>query len=576
MQNPSIRVLLINESNAEYVRISHILSAINARRYQLTWCGELEHALEAMLSNLHDVILLDYCPNEGQRLLNTAVQQGCLAPIIVVTDKMDNELDQAAIKAGASDYLIKSEIGSALLERSIRYALDRKESELELARLAHYDALSGVPNRVLFRDRLERAIQRAERGQQGVALLFLDFDGFKKVNDTYGHDAGDKLIELIAERLSACMRKTDSVARLGGDEFTVVLEDVNSTADIINVAKKIIQIVAKPFPIFGNQIVVGCSTGIAQYPEAGTDFETMLKHADMAMYQAKQVRGSAYRFYTDRMNAEAMSHQHMEDDLRRAMRGNELQLYFQPRVNLQTRKITGVEGLLRWQHPARGMLEPSEFLDVAEETGLIVQLGYWVIHQACQAMRELDDLGFPALKVAVNVSTKQLQEATFCDTLRQIIAENDIDARRLEFELNETALMDRVEGLAEVLAAVHTLGPGFALDDFGTGFSSFPHLQSLPITTVKIDHSLVQQLKGAEKQQAGESSGNDAARVITAMIQLAKSLELLVVAEGADAVEQVRFLKQQGCDQMQGYYFSPAVPFDAFCQLLNAKVLLAV
>ena len=564
------RVLLVSEYKRDHLRITHILGAISARQYELTWCADLSHALEAMLSQIHDVVLLDYAPesapDEGRRLLHAANQHGCTEPVIVLTDSLDPQVDQEIIRAGAADYLTKTQLDTRVLERAIRYALDRKEAELKLARLAHYDALSGVPNRVLFKDRLERAIQRAERGHQGVALLFLDFDGFKAVNDTYGHDAGDRLIELIGERLSACMRKTDSVARLGGDEFTVVLEDVNSRADIINVAKKIIRTVAKPFPIMGNQIVAGCSIGIAPYPEAGTDFDTLLKHADTAMYQAKDIQGSAYKFYSDQMGADTEDHGKLEDELKAASRNSEWQLHFQPRVNLASRKIDGVECLLRWQHPQRGLLKPESFLQMARDTGQILQIGYWVLHEACQVLRKLDDLGYPAMNVAVNVSAAQLQDPSFASTLSQIIEQSGIQATRLELEVAEPELMEQTEEKLQCMLTVHKIGPSFTLDDFGTGFSSFPKLQRLPISAVKIDHSLVQKILESDADQ----------RVVKAMINMARSLELNVIAEGAEQIEQVRFLKQQQCQSMQGHYFSEAVPFDALCQLLNAKVLLAV
>ncbi|MGI9295551.1 MAG: putative bifunctional diguanylate cyclase/phosphodiesterase, partial [Pseudomonadales bacterium] len=528
-----IRILLINDAQKEYARLCHILAAISTRRYQLTWCSDMGHAMEAMLSQLHDVILLDYSPDAGQRLLANAKHQGCKAPIIVMTDQMDIELDQAAIKAGAADYLIKGQIDTYVLERAIRYALDRKEGELKLAKLAHYDALSGVPNRVLFRDRLERAIQRAERGSHAVALLFLDFDGFKNVNDTYGHAAGDRLIAVIAQRLSACMRRTDSVARLGGDEFTVVLEDVHSIADVVNVAKKIVQTIARPFPIAGNQILLGCSIGIAQYPEAGKTVDTLLKNADMAMYQAKQVRGSAYRFYTDKMNAEAVNQQNIEDELGAALQANELQLYFQPRVDLRSLKIIGVESLLRWQHPTRGLLQPKDFLAIASNTSLITRLDYWVIHEACRVLRSLDELGGSTLKIAMNLSVKSLQDGNFLTELQRMIEHAGIDAGRLEFELNESALMVQVKQLSTSMRAVNKLGPVFLLDNFGSGYSSFPQLQRLPIAAVKIDQSLVQNLQNSDAD----------ARIVKAMINLARSLELTVIAEGADALEQVHFLQ---------------------------------
>jgi diguanylate cyclase (GGDEF)-like protein len=294
MPDSPVRILLVDDEYDEYVLMGQLLTAIAHTRYELTWCRDMEHALEAIQSELHDVILLDYQSNlaESQNLLTKAVSLGCTTPIIVMTDEMDRNLDKDAIKSGASDYLVKGQIDSQVLERALRYAIDRKEAEQKLARLAHYDALSNVPNRILFRDRLQRAIERARRGHQNVALLFLDLDGFKQVNDTFGHDAGDELIKTVASRLTACVRKSDSVARIGGDEFTLILEEIEGTADIVNVAKKVIDIVSRPVAIGGQQIFVGCSIGIAAYPEGGEDVDTLLKHADMAMYQAKSLRGS--------------------------------------------------------------------------------------------------------------------------------------------------------------------------------------------------------------------------------------------------------------------------------------------
>ena len=561
---PQIRILFINAAQKDYARFCHMLTAISNSRYRLTWCSDINHAMEAMLSQLHDIILLDYSPSDGQRLLASATHQGCKAPIIVMTDQMDTELDHAAIKAGAADYLVKGQIDMHALERAIRYALDRKEGERKLTKLAHYDALSGIPNRVLFRDRLEGAIQRAERSNYAVALLFLDFDGFKKVNDSYGHAAGDLLIAIIARRLAACMRKTDSVARLGGDEFTVVLEDLHSIADIVNVARKILHTIARPFPIAGNQILLGCSIGIAQYPEAGRTVDTLLKNADMAMYQAKRVPGSAYRFYTEKMNAEAINQQHLEDELAVALQTSELVLYFQPRLDLHSLKIIGVESLLRWQHPERGLLEPKDFLAVASNSSLITQIDHWVIGESCRVLAALDGLGGAALKIAMNLSVKTLQDDSFLSQLQHTLAHADVDAGRLEFELNESALMAHVIQLSSSMRAVNELGPVFLLDDFGSGYLSLPQLQRLPIAAVKIDQSLVQNL---------QNSGADA-RTVKAMINIARNLELTVIAEGADSLEQVHFLQHNHCDQLQGYFFSPAVPYDALCELLHDRAVL--
>jgi diguanylate cyclase (GGDEF)-like protein len=568
MSESPVRILLVDDEYDEYVLMGQLLTAIGHTRYELTWCRNMEHALEAIQSELHDVILLDYQRNlsDSQNLLNKAVSLGCTTPIIVMTDEMDRNLDKEAIKSGASDYLIKGQIDSQVLERALRYAIDRKEAEQKLARLAHYDALSNVPNRILFRDRLQRAIERARRGHQNVALLFLDLDGFKQVNDTFGHDAGDELIKTIASRLTACVRKSDSVARIGGDEFTLILEEIDGTADIVNVAKKVIDIVSRPVPVGGQQIFVGCSIGIAAYPEGGEDVDTLLKHADMAMYQAKSLRGSTYRFYTEKMNVEAMNQMYLEADLRRGLRRNEFELYYQPRVDLENGKVVGMEGLIRWNHPVRGVISPAEFIPLAEEVGLIVPIGYWVIHQACEDIKRMDAIGLEPLHVAVNLSFKQFQDEKFVGTIMNIINHSEIDGGRLEFELTETAIMSNFDETERCMRELTKLGITFSLDDFGTGFSSFAHIQKLPISALKVDRSFVKNVIDIE----------DDAIIVKAMVNLAHSLQLKVVAEGAETREQVNFLRRNGCDQVQGFYFSAPIPFQEFCKLIEKDLSLAV
>lgn len=556
-----IRILLVSEQRIDFQRISNMLRVTDSRRYELTWCSDLAHAPEAISNQLHDVILLDFGMAQAAELLELSNQQSCRAPILVITDVRDDELDQQVIKAGAADYLVKGTFNAQGLERSIRYALDRKDTELKLSRLAHYDALSGVPNRVLFKDRLERAVQRAERGQQGMALLFLDFDGFKSINDTYGHDAGDRLIELIGERLTSCMRKTDSVARLGGDEFTVVLEDINTVADIVNVARKIITTVAKPFPIAGHQIVAGCSIGIAQYPQAGRDFDTLLKHADTAMYQAKQVSGNAYKFYNERMNDESAQQQKFEEELQNAVKNGEMQLYFQPRISLNSNKIEAVECLLRWQHPSRGLLEPSEFLPLAESTGNIVEIGNWVLQEACRTLRGLDQLEQSGLNMVINLSARQLVDKAFISSFASTLEESGLAAERLELDISEETLHSEYESCAAALRLLAHLGVKLAVDDFGTSASSMMQLQRLPLHAVKIDQSLVQNIERDVE-----------AAVVRSLLGLAKGMSLAVIAEGVESVEQVRFLKSIGVDALQGYYFASPLSYAKLIQLLKADI----
>ncbi len=561
-----IRVLLIDRDRGEYALIGQLLDAIGHGAYELTWCWQAEHAIDAIFSDLHDVVLLDYQGDHGSgpAILAKAVQMGASVPIIVMTAELDRNVDREAIRSGASDYLLKGRIDSQILERTLRYAIERKSAEARLARLAHYDALTNVPNRILFRDRLGRALERARRSQQTVALFFIDLDGFKQVNDTLGHEAGDELIRTVAERLSHCMRKSDSVARIGGDEFTVILEDVATTSDIVNVARKAIDVISRPVTLGTQQVFVGASIGIAVYPEAGDTVDALLQHADMAMYQAKNLRGSAYRFYTEKMNVEAMNQMYLEADLRRALRRGEFELYYQPRIALDDERIAGVEALLRCNHPVRGVVSPADFIPLAEEVGLIVPLGYWVIHRACEDMRTLDARGVDPIHVAVNLSFKQFADEKFAQTVRNIIEAAGINARRLEFELTETAIMANAEDTERCMHTIRELGPTFSLDDFGTGYSSFAHIQRLPIGALKIDRSFVKNLPQTQ----------DDATIVKAMISLAHNLGLQVIAEGAETAEQVRFLREHDCDQAQGYFFSRPVTFTDLLQQIQPEAFI--
>ena len=563
MQKNTIRTLLINAHRDQYIEMARLLGDVTASDYEMTWCADYQYALEAMLAPIHDIILLDYehAPDTCEELLRAASAHGCSTPIVCLTAKDNPELDQAAIRGGAADYLIKDQLDTVQIERTIRYAMDRKSAESELARLAHYDALTGIPNRLLFNDRLDRALQRADRGDSPFALLYVDLDGFKNVNATHGHDVGDKLVQGIAERLNQCIRRTDSVARIGGDEFTVLLEKINSTNDTVMVAQKIIDVITEPFNIDGQQLRVGSSIGIAVYPEAGTDAKTLLKHADMAMYEAKAMQGSTYRFFTDQMNNEALDQGRLELELRTAINNDELAMYFQPRISLQTEKIIGAESLLRWHHPERGLLLPDEFIPPARQLGLLSPMGYWAMNRLCQDITAMDQLNLAPLRISFNVAHEQFIAPNFVTKIESILSANKVLGSRFEFELAET---DVIESLAEIAADMQQLeqrGVRFSLDDFGTGFSSLPQLQRLPITTLKLDKSHVQKVV----------NNQDSASMVRAMIHLAHALTLKVVAEGVETERQKDFLKENNCDQMQGFIFSEPLSFDDFTKLLRQQ-----
>lgn len=453
-------------------------------------------------------------------------------------------MDREAISLGASDYVIKGDLDSFLLERTIRYAMERKSTELDLSRLAHFDPLTHIPNRILFRDRLEHAIALSKRERKSFALMFLDLDGFKQVNDVHGHEVGDSLIRGCAERLMGCLRNSDSVARIGGDEFTLLLEDTDSSSDLAHIAEKIIQIIAAPYDLGRVQVSVGCSIGIALYPSAGNNADELMHNADMAMYRAKGEEDSSYTFFTEQMNVESRKRLHLEADLRRSLRKQEFQLQYQPRVDLRNSNISSVEALVRWKHPLRGLLAPSEFLSVAEDSGVIIELGYWVVRRVCLDLILLKQRGLSPAPVAINLSARQFNDPRLVERIGKILHETGVDGRELEFELSETVLMENIEGVELCMLALSHLGISFSLDDFGTSSSSFTALQRLPIGSLMIDRSFIACMTETDMNT----------KLVSAMITLAHSLDKVVMAEGVETEQQLELLEYFGCDMAQGFH----------------------
>ncbi len=456
-----------------------------------------------------------------------------------------------------------------LVTAAIRDISARKAAEadaltmtLQMAHSAEHDFLTGLPNRMLLNDRVGQAIALADRHDYKVAVLFLDVDGFKHINDSLGHPAGDKLLKSIAQRLLGCVRTSDTVSRQGGDEFVVLLSEVEQDEDTAILARRILRQVMLAHAIDNRDLHITASIGISVYPDDGMNAETLIKNADTAMYQAKEKCRRSYQFFKPAMNVRAVERQSIEEGLRRALERRELVLHYQPKVELSSRRITGAEALIRWNHPTRGLVPPAQFISVAEECGLIQPIGAWVLREACRQARAWADAELPELTMAVNVSAMEFREDTFLDGMFAILGETGLDPRRLELELTESVLVKRAESAASILQALKEKGVRVALDDFGTGYSSLSYLRRFPVDSLKIDQSFVRQI----------TTGGDDTIIVTAIIALARSLKLRVVAEGVETAEELAFLAAHHCDEVQGYYFSRPVPPHQFASLLKAGI----
>jgi diguanylate cyclase (GGDEF)-like protein/PAS domain S-box-containing protein len=433
---------------------------------------------------------------------------------------------------------------------------------LELTHLAQHDVLTHLPNRVLFNDRLAQALALAERQGKQLAVMFVDLDYFKKINDSLGHEVGDKLLQSVAGRLIACVRRTDTVSRLGGDEFAVLLSQVEQAEDAAFSARKILRSLAAPYVIDNKSLDISASVGGSAYPSDGRDAETLLNKADTAMYEAKQRGRNNYRFFRPDMQARLVERQALEQDLRYALGRNEFVLHYQPKLNLQTGKITGVEALIRWQHPQRGMIYPAQFIPIAEECGLILSIGRWVLLEACEQARAWSNLGLGVVPMAVNVSAAEFESTDFLSRVRAVLIATGVQPEALELELTESVLMHEAESTINTLNALKALGVELAIDDFGTGFSSFSYLQRFPMNVLKLHQSFVHEIT----EEQGE------APLLSAMINIGKSLKQRVVAEGVETRAQLEYLRLHSCDEGQGYYFSRPVVAEQAGKLVEANI----
>jgi diguanylate cyclase (GGDEF)-like protein/PAS domain S-box-containing protein len=536
--------------------VSGRITYLNVIAERLTgWSQEqaLGHRLEEVL-RIVDGETRDTAPNP-MALAIRENQTVALAPncVLIRRDGVEAAIEESA----APIHDRRGEVtGAVMVFHDVSVA---RAMTLKMSYLAKHDSLTDLPNRVLLNDRLAEAIALSGRRRRELAVLVLDLDRFKHINDSLGHVVGDQLLRSVARRLVTCVGSSDIVSRQGGDEFGILLWDVRRAQDAAITADKILRALREPHNIDGHELHVTASIGIVTYPSDGPDVETLMKKAEFAMYHAKDTGRDMFQFFKPKMNVLAIERQSLEDSLHHAIERQELLLYYQPKVELKTGTIIGIEALIRWNHPQRGFVTPGQFIAIAEECGFIVPIGRWVLREACRQARAWQVAGLPPTSVAINVSSVELRDPAFVPGIREILRETGLEPRYLELELTETVLMEDSRSAMQVLKDLKDIGLVLTLDDFGTGYSSLSYLKRFPIDSVKIDQSFVRDLTSEE-----DSSG-----IVIAVIGLGKSLHMRVVAEGVETREQLEILREHGCTEGQGYYFSRPVPAIELPRLLR-------
>lgn len=546
-------------------------------------CSEVDSAEKALLvlaKESFDLVISDINMGgmSGIELVPRVHSISADSVVLMISGHNNIETAIEAQRAGAFDYIMKpfdTRQVEAAVERALKHSSLLKEKRrykdqleqlltertAEVDRLAYYDTLTGLPNRTLFEDRLGEAVAVSQRAGGLLGILFVSLDQLKKVNETLGHLHGDQLMKEMARRLRNCVRAGETVARFGGDEFAVMLTHIHGAKDVVEIIGSIRDALHLPFQLDGQELFATTSVGVSLFPDDGKESQSLLKNAGSALNRAKKASGDNYRFYTEDMNSKASKQFALETSLRHALDNEEFVLHYQPRLAVDSLKITGVEALVRWQHPRLGLLSPAEFIPLAEENGLILPIGEWVLRTACRQNREWQEQGFPAMRMGVNVSARQFHQQQLAEIVLQILEETGLAPEYLELELTESSIMSNAQGAIDVLTRLKAMDVTISVDDFGTGFSSLSYLKRLPIDALKIDQSFVREV----------TTDPDDAALVMAIVTLAHNLRLQVVAEGVETEEQLRFLHLLRCDEVQGYLFSKPLPAKGLEELLALK-----
>jgi diguanylate cyclase (GGDEF)-like protein len=558
-----MRVLLVEDDHDDATFLKACLRRQDSKSVNLVRVERMAEAIDRLQDESFDIVLLDLNlpDSNGQDSVHRIQTTDPSVAIVVLSGNSDEEFAIQVLNRGVQDYLVKWEGDGRTILRSIRYAVVRKRAEERLSFLAQYDPLTEIPNRRHFTDQLERATTRARRGGKKIGVLFLDLDRFKAVNDTLGHQSGDALLGMVVERLKTCVRTGDLLARLGGDEFAFMLEDVEGPLALEAAAKNILSAFDKPFQVGPRQVSTTASVGITVYPSDSSDPMALLNNADMAMYQAKEDGRNTFKFFEQRMHEEIMKYHQLETDLGKALDRDEFTLVYQPQIGLVDNKIHALEALLRWNHPEKGLVLPSEFISVAEESGHIVPIGFWVLERVCKQIKEWQRQDMPLLRVAVNVAPANFEQPDFHRQVEATLGRYGVEPGLVELELTEGTLMRDTDSVQDALRNLKMTGVRLSVDDFGTGHSCLSYLRQFPIDVLKIDRSFVMDLGRNEHGTA----------ICGLVLSIARSLNLEVVAEGVENETQLAFLNRHNCEYVQGQYFSMPVAVDELPALYRER-----
>ena len=574
LNGDSPKILIIDDDD----QIRRLLFDLLSERYQCKEVSSAEDALLVLAQESFDLVVSDINMGgmSGLELVPHVKSLSADNVVLMISGQSTIESAIEAMRVGAFDYVMKPldiRHVEAAVERALQHACLLKENHrykdwleelltlrtAEVNRLEYYDTLTELPNRNLFEDRLDQAVAVSLRTGDELAILFISLDQLKQVNDTLGHLSGDLLIKKLAERLRSCVTEGDTVARFGGDEFAILLTDIEAAKDVVEIIGSIQEVLRPPFTVYGHDVYATASVGVCLFPEDGKESGSLMKNASSALYRVKKAGGDNFRFYTEDMNIRASKQFALETSLRHALDNEELVLHYQPKLAVDSLEIIGLEALVRWQHPKLGMVSPADFIPLAEDSGLILPIGEWVLRTACQQNRAWQEQGFAPMRVSVNVSARQFHQPHLGEIIIEILDETGLNPSCLDLELTESSIMSNAQAAIDVLTKLKALGVTVSIDDFGTGFSSLSYLKRLPIDALKIDQSFVRDV----------TTDPDDAALVMAIVTLAHNLRLQVIAEGVETEQQLKFLHLLRCDEVQGYLFSKPLPAAELEKLLT-------